>query len=80
LEEEFPKLPEQARQTAYKQEKGKNLATKEDVRQVLDQVPAVTLETETIKAEIEGGVWEKQWLLSQKQRSVRSRYRPAGWH
>jgi len=51
---------------AYAEEKGKRLATKEDIDNVLEQVRAVTRETEIIKAEISGGLWQQQWHLTQK--------------
>lgn len=50
---------------AYAEEKGKRLATKEDIDNVLDQVRAVTRETEIIKAKIYGGLWQQQWQLTQ---------------
>ncbi|HLK64742.1 MAG TPA: hypothetical protein VKU19_14955 [Bryobacteraceae bacterium] len=52
--------------SSYAGEKGKNIATKEDVQIIVDNVRAVTREAEAIKAEIQGGVWEHQWLLNQK--------------
>jgi sugar phosphate isomerase/epimerase len=54
---------------AYLKEKGKRLATKEDVDSVVEQVRAVTRETELIKAEITGGLWQRQWHLAQKRDS-----------
>ena len=51
---------------AYAEEKGKRLATKEDIENVIEQVRAVTRETEIIKAEISGGLWLQQWHLTQK--------------
>lgn len=54
---------------AYLKEKGKRLATKEDIDNVVVQVRAVTKETELIKAEITGGLWQRQWQLAQKRDS-----------
>jgi hypothetical protein len=54
----------------YYSEKGKRLATKEDVNNVVEQVRAVTRETELIKAEISGGLWKQQWQLAQKRDSL----------
>jgi hypothetical protein len=51
---------------SYAEQKGKQLATKEDIGDVLEQVRAVTRETEVIKAEISGGLWQQQWQLTQK--------------
>jgi hypothetical protein len=51
---------------AYFEGRGKNLATKQDISNVLEQVRAVTRETEKIKAEISGGLWDRQWLKMQK--------------
>jgi hypothetical protein len=44
----------------YSTKKGENLATYEDIQQVVEQVQAVTKTTEEIKAEISTGVWDKQ--------------------
>src|ERR1035437_6281495 len=51
---------------SYMGEKGKRLATKEDINQVLTEVRLVTSETETIKATISGGLWHRQMILGQK--------------
>jgi hypothetical protein len=64
--EEFPKLLAEAREKAYAEETGKRLATKDDIENVLDQVRAVTRETELVKAEISGGLWQQQWQKTQK--------------
>ena len=45
---------------------GENLANKQDLKNVLEQVEKVTHTTEKIKAEISGGLWHKQWILTQK--------------
>jgi hypothetical protein len=51
---------------AYAEEMGKRLAAKEDIQNLLVQVRAVTRETEVIKAQISGGLWQQQWHLGQK--------------
>jgi len=51
---------------SYATEKGKQLATKEDIDNVLSQVRAVTKETESIRADIQGAVWERQTAWAQK--------------
>jgi hypothetical protein len=66
LREEWPKLMTEARQKSYEEEAGKRLATKEDIGNVLEQIRMVTKETETIKAEISSGLWQRQWHLTQK--------------
>ena len=54
--------------SAYATEKGKNLATHEDIDKVVEQVHAVTKTQEAIKAEISAIVWGKQrrWELQQQ--------------
>jgi hypothetical protein len=49
----------------YLREKGKNLATHEDIVKVLDQVRAVTTTTKEIEAKISNDVWDRQkrWEL-----------------
>jgi hypothetical protein len=44
----------------YMKKRGENLATKEDLQNVLVQVSAVTSATEEIKAQIAGGLWDRQ--------------------
>jgi hypothetical protein len=66
LNEEFPRLLEQARQTSYETEKGKNAATKEDIQQVVEQIRVVTTETESIKAAFSQGVWHGQRLWMER--------------
>ena len=51
---------------AYMGEKGKRLATKEDIERVLVEVRLVTREQETIKASISGDLWNRQMVLTQK--------------
>lgn len=51
---------------SYAEQKGRQLATKEDIENVLKQVRAVTRETASIQAEISGGLWLQQWHLAQK--------------
>ena len=46
--------------TTYAEEKGRRLATHEDVEKVLQEVRMVTKETETLKAQISGELWERQ--------------------
>ena len=69
LTEEWPKLMVEARETAYHEEEGKRLATKDDIDNVLEQVRLTTRETERIKAEISGGLWQRQWQIAQKRDS-----------
>jgi hypothetical protein len=66
LIEEWPKIMAEARKKSYEEEIGKRLATKEDIDNVLAQVRAVTRETERVKAEISGGLWQEQWHKTQK--------------
>jgi hypothetical protein len=55
-----------ARFGGYYTEKGKQLATHEDVANVLEQVRAVTRETETIKAQIGTELWSQQTIWNAK--------------
>lgn len=66
INKEFPKLLQQASEIAYVEEKGKRIATVEDLELLRAEVRAVTKETEGIKADIQNGIWERQWLLNQK--------------
>lgn len=50
----------------YATEKGKRLATSEDLELLRAEVRATTREAESIKAQIQGGLWQAQWLLNQK--------------
>lgn len=45
--------------SGYAEEKGKRLA-KEDIDNVIEQVRAVTLETESIRTQMQSGLWERQ--------------------
>ena len=54
---------------SYLNEKGKNLATREDFDNLLEQVKKTTLETESIKTELVGRNW-----LTQQQWSIRERH------
>lgn len=69
LREEWPKLLAEANEIEYQKERGKRLATKEDIDNVVEQVRAVTRETEIDKAEISGGLWQRQWQMTQKRDS-----------
>jgi hypothetical protein len=44
----------------YLKKKGENLATKEDLQLIVDQVSAVTKTTEEINAQISNEVWDRQ--------------------
>ena len=44
----------------YLKEKGKNLATREDIEKLVDQVSAVTKATKEIEAKISGELWNRQ--------------------
>jgi hypothetical protein len=50
---------------AYAKKKGENMATHEDIGNLVEQVQAVTKATEEIKSEISGGLWDRQkrWEL-----------------
>jgi len=52
--------------SGYAEEKGKRLATKEDIENVIVQVRAVTHETESIRTEMQSGMWERQTGWNQK--------------
>jgi hypothetical protein len=51
--------------TAYAKKKGENLATREDMQDLVKQMSEVTKATKKIEAEISSGVWDKQkrWEL-----------------
>ena len=53
----------------YMSEKGKNLATHEDIDKLVDQVKAVTQTTKEIEAKISDQVWDRQrrWELKRDQ-------------
>jgi len=52
----------------YLKEKGKNLATHEDIEKIVDQVSAVTQATKEIEAKISDKVWDrqKQWEMKRE--------------
>jgi hypothetical protein len=52
--------------TGYLGEKGKQIATKKDIADVLDELRKVTTETESIKAQISSDAWLKQTIWVQK--------------
>jgi hypothetical protein len=52
--------------SGYSSEKGKRLATHEDIENVLREVKIVTHETETIKAKISGESWRSQRLWEER--------------
>ena len=51
---------------AYEEERGRRLATKDDIDNVVEQVRLVTKTTEDTRAEITGRVWDLQWHTTQK--------------
>ncbi len=52
----------------YLKKKGENLATHEDINQLVDQVRAVTQTTKEIEAKISSDVWnkQKQWEMKRE--------------
>jgi len=69
LREEWPRMLAETGEKAFVEEMAKRLASKEDIANVLEQVRAVTRETEIIKAEISGSLWQRQWQLTEKRNS-----------
>ncbi len=53
----------------YSEQKGKRIAANEAIDDLVKEVQKVTKATETIKADIEGGLWLQQWRLGQKRDS-----------
>ena len=53
---------------AYLKEKGKNLATKEDLDLLIDQMRKTTATVEEVKSEIAGEAWLKQQIWTEKKR------------
>jgi hypothetical protein len=51
---------------AYAGEKGKNLARKEDLNEILAEVRAVAVAQKETEAKISGELWERQWRLNQR--------------
>jgi hypothetical protein len=56
--------------SGYSTEKGKNLATKEDIKQLTAQTALLTQTTEHIKAEISDKVWDRQRHWEMKRDSL----------
>lgn len=52
--------------SAYVSEKGRRLATRQDIENVITEVRRVTSETEQIKAQISGDLWNRQMQWNQK--------------
>ncbi|MBS1856117.1 MAG: hypothetical protein JST11_12180 [Acidobacteria bacterium] len=57
---------QQERERAYEQERGKRLATHEDIDNVLRELGAVTTTAEKIKAEISNELWRRQFHLGKR--------------
>lgn len=51
---------------AYVGEKGKTLARKEDLNEILAEVRAVTITQKEIEAKLAGDLWNRQMLWNQK--------------
>jgi hypothetical protein len=53
---------------SYAMKKGENLATREDAKDILDQMKLVTAATKKIEAEISSGLWDKQkrWQMKRE--------------
>lgn len=49
--------------SSYLAKKGERLANAEDIERILKEVQLVTAETETIRAQIAAGAWDRQTLL-----------------
>jgi hypothetical protein len=52
--------------SAYGGEKGKNLARKEDLSEILAEVRAVTVTQKEIESKLAGDLWHKQTLWQEK--------------
>lgn len=54
--------------SGYSKKKGENLATQEDIDEILRQLKTQTQATEEIKSEISGGLWDrqKQWEMKKE--------------
>lgn len=52
--------------SAYTAEKGKRLATREDMEAILKELRHTTTEVENIKTEIARSEWNRKWILNQK--------------
>ena len=52
--------------TAYGGEKGKNLARKEDIDKIVNEIEKVTRTQKQIKTDLAGDLWNKQMLWTEK--------------
>lgn len=69
--ENIGSLLAQERGRAYEGERGKQLATHEDIENVRKDIRVITKETETIKAQIGTDAWTRQMVWNQKRDSYR---------
>jgi hypothetical protein len=60
MHQRINELTDVAQAKGYGEEKGKRLATHEDIENVLRELKLVTTETELIKAQISGDLWNRQ--------------------
>jgi hypothetical protein len=64
--ENIKTLLAEEREKAYAQERGKRLATTDDIDKILKEVEAVTHKAETIKSQISGDLWNRQAAWNEK--------------